>query len=175
MLKSKTSTDRIDPDRNRRLTIEDLDAFQTNFVKTREMTSVIETALKRLNTQIHTISASGPVSAALDPIKRKVRKSNDIVEAVMESARGQEEVSATYIKQGRFGDALTAINEGLICLVGLKKPLVGIRDLLNNLGAKGRTIVTAGLEQVGFDKEIEAWDSSLNEWTARLAPPTWKA
>ncbi|KEQ76265.1 hypothetical protein M436DRAFT_79516 [Aureobasidium namibiae CBS 147.97] len=31
------------------------------------------------------------------------------------------------------------------------------------------------LEEVGFDKEIEAWDSSLNEWTARLASPTWKA
>jgi len=165
----------IDPDRNRRLTTEDLDAFQTNFVKTREMTLVIETALKRLNTQIHTISAIGPVSAALDPIKRKVRKANDIVEAAMELALGQQEVSATYIKQGRFGDALTAINEGLIGLVGLKKPLVGIRDLLNNLGAKGRTIVTAGLEQIGFDKEIEAWDNSLNEWTARLASPTWKA
>lgn len=93
----------------------------------------------------------------------------------MESARSQEEVSATYIEQGRSGDALTAINEGLIDLGGLQKPLVGIRNLLNNLGAKGRTIVTDGLEQVGFDKEIEAWDSSLNEWTARLASPTWKA
>lgn len=139
------------------------------------MTSVIETAFKRLNTQIHNVNASGPVSAAIDPIKRKIRKTNGIVEAAMESARCQEEVSATYIEQGRFGDALTAINEGLIDLGGLKKPLVGIRDLLNNLGAKGRTIVTDGLEQVGFDKEIEVWDTSLNEWTARLASPTWKA
>lgn len=139
------------------------------------MTSVIETALKRLNTQIHNVNASGPVSAAIEPIRRKVRKTNEIVEAAMKSARCQEEVSATYIEQGRVGDALTAINEGLIDLGGLEKPLVGIRDLLNNLGAKGRTIVTDGLEQVGFDKEIEAWDSSLNDWTGRLASPTWKA
>lgn len=139
------------------------------------MTSVIETALKRLNTHIHNINANGPVSAAIDPIKRKVRKANETVEAAMEAARCQEGVSATYIEQGRFGDALTAINEGLIGLAGLKKPLVGIRDLLNNLGVKGRTIVTDGLEQLGFNKEIEAWDTSLNEWTGRLASPTWKA
>jgi hypothetical protein len=30
------------------------------------------------------------------------------------------------------------------------------------------------LEQIGFDKEIEAWDNSVNEWTGRMAMPTWK-
>jgi hypothetical protein len=92
----------------------------------------------------------------------------------MESARLQEEISETYIKQGRFGDALTAINEGLIVLCQLKKPFVDIRDRLNKLSAKGCTIVTDSLQQLGFDKEIEAWDFSVNEWTRRMAMPTWK-
>jgi hypothetical protein len=138
------------------------------------MTSVVGAAFQRLNTQIHNINANGPVSAALDPIKRKIRRSKEAVDTAMASARSQEEVSATYIEQGRFGDALTAINEGLIALVGLKKYFVSIRDQLTKLGAKGRTIVTDGLEQIGFDKEIEAWDNSVNEWTGRMAMPTWK-
>jgi hypothetical protein len=152
---------------------EDLNAFHTNLIKTREMTSVLEVAFQKLNTQIHSINASGRVSAAIDPIKRKIRCCKETVSTATESARCQQEVSATYIEQGRFGDALTAINEGLIVLGGLKKPLVGIRDSLNSL-AKGRTIVTDALKQIGFDKEIQAWDAGVNEWTARLAMPTWR-
>jgi hypothetical protein len=138
------------------------------------MTSVIEVAFQKLNTQIHCINASGPVSAAIDPIKRKIRRCKEAVSTATESARCQQEVSATYIEQGRFGDALTAINEALIDLCGLKKHFVGIRDSLAKLSAKGRTIVTEAFEQIGFDKEIQAWDTSVNEWTARLAMPTWR-
>jgi hypothetical protein len=162
------------PNNLRTLTTQDVNAFHTNLIKTREMTEVVKAAFQRFNTQIHTINANGPVSAALDPIKRKIRRSKEAVDAALASARSQEEVSAIYIGQGRFGDALTAINEGLIALVGLKKYFVGIRDQLSNLDAKGRTIVTDGLEQLGFDKEIEAWVNSVNEGIGRMAMPTWK-
>jgi hypothetical protein len=138
------------------------------------MTSVIEVAFQKLNTQIHSINASGPVSAAIDPIKRKIRRCKEAVSTATESARCQQEMSATYIQQGRFGDALTAINEGLIGLSGLKKHFVGIRDGLAKLNAKNRTIVTEALERIGFDKEMQAWDTSVNEWTARMAMPTWR-
>ncbi|KAG9830694.1 hypothetical protein KCU98_g13528, partial [Aureobasidium melanogenum] len=156
------------------LTTEDLESFRINLVKTREMTAVIEAALQQLNTEIHNINICGPISTAVDPIKRAIRKCKEVVESAMESARTQEEVSRALIEQGRFGDALTAINEGLIVIGELKKPLVGIRDQLNNLSAKGRTIVTESLRQMGFDKEIEAWDTSVTEWTGRMVLPTWK-
>ncbi|KAI4842527.1 hypothetical protein E4T44_07256 [Aureobasidium sp. EXF-8845] len=129
--------------------------FHANLIKTREMTSIIEVAFQKLNTQIHSINASGPVSAAIDPIKRKIRRCKEAVLTATESARCQQEVSATYIEQGRFGDALTAINEGLIDLCGLKKRFVGIRDSLAKLSAKDHTIVTEALEQIGFDKEFK--------------------
>ena len=138
------------------------------------MTVVMEIAFQHLNSQIHNINASGPVSAAIDPIKREIRKHKVSVETGTESARLQEEIAATYIEQGRFGDALTAINEGLIGLCQLKKPFIDIRDRLNKISAKGHTIVTDSLQQLGFDKEIEAWDSSVHEWTGRMAMPTWK-
>ncbi|KAG9514795.1 hypothetical protein KCV07_g7869, partial [Aureobasidium melanogenum] len=156
------------------LTTEDLENFRINLVRTREMTAVIETALQQLNTEIHNINTSGPISTTVDPIKRAIRKCKEVVESAMESARTQEEVSGALIEQGRFGDALTAINEGLIVIGELKKPLVGIRDQLNNLSAKGRTIVTESLRQMGFDKEIEAWDTSVAEWIGRMVLPTWK-
>ncbi|KAG9694892.1 hypothetical protein KCU95_g6517, partial [Aureobasidium melanogenum] len=156
------------------LTTEDLESFHINLVKTREMTAAIETALKQLNTEIHNINTSGPIATTVDPIKRAIRKCTDVVESAMESARTQEQVSGNLIEQGRFGDALTAINEGLIVIGGLKKPLVGIRDQLNNISAKGRTIVTESLRQVNFDREIEAWDTSVTEWTGRMVLPTWK-
>ncbi|KAK6000170.1 hypothetical protein QM012_004158 [Aureobasidium pullulans] len=156
------------------LTSEDLESFRINLVKTREMTTVVEAAFQQLNTQIHSINAGGPTFTTINPIKRAVRKCREVVEFAMESARAQEEVSGALIEQGRFGDALTAINEGLIVIGELKKPLVGIRDQLNNLSAKGRTIVTESLSQIGFDKEIEAWDTSVTEWLGRLVVPTWK-
>lgn len=138
------------------------------------MTAVVEAALQHLNNQIHNINTSGPISAAVDPIKREIRKCKEDVESAMESARTQEEVSRVLIEQGRFGDALTAINEGLIALGELKKPLVRTRDQLNKISAKGRTIVTECLRQMGFDEEIEAWDTSVTEWTACMVLPTWK-
>lgn len=138
------------------------------------MTAVVEAAFQHLNIQIHNINTSGPVSTTVDPIKREIRKCKEVVVSAMESARTQEEVARVLIEQGRFGDALTAINEGLIALGELKKPLVKICDQLNNISAKGRTIVTENLRQMGFDKEIEAWDTSVSEWTARMGLPTWK-
>ncbi|KAH0135856.1 hypothetical protein KCU67_g16226, partial [Aureobasidium melanogenum] len=103
------------------LTTEDLENFRINLVRTREMTAVIETALQQLNTEIHNINTSGPISTTVDPIKRAIRKCKEVVESAMESARTQEEVSGALIEQGRFGDALTAINEGLIVIGELKK------------------------------------------------------
>ncbi|CAD0114819.1 unnamed protein product [Aureobasidium uvarum] len=92
----------------------------------------------------------------------------------MEFARSQEEVSAVLINQGRSGDALTAINEGLLAIAKLTKPLVVIRDRLKNLSTKGRTVITDGLQQAGLDREIETWDTTVTEWTVRMAMPTWK-
>ncbi|CAD0096748.1 unnamed protein product [Aureobasidium mustum] len=163
-----------DADEPRYLTTEDLESFRINLVKTREMTAVIEAAFQQLNTQIHSINTSGPVSTTIDPIKREIRKCKEVVDSAMETARTQEEASRVLIEQGRFGDALTAINEGLIVIGELKKPLIGIRDQLKNLSSKGRTIVTESLRQMGFDKEVEAWDTSVTEWTGRMVLPTWK-
>lgn len=138
------------------------------------MTAVVEAAFQHLNIQIHNINTSGPISTTIDPIKREIRKCKEVVESAMDSARTQEEVSRVLIEQGRFGDALTAINEGLVALGGLKKPLVKICDQLNNISGKGRTLVTETLRQMGFDKEIESWNTSVIEWTALMVLPTWK-
>ncbi|CAD0089857.1 unnamed protein product [Aureobasidium vineae] len=156
------------------LTTEDLNNFRTNLIKTREMTSIVDAAFQQLNTQIHNVNASGAVSTAIDPIKREIRRCKEVVESALEFARSQEEVSAVLIDQGRSGDALTAINEGLVAISELTKPLVGIRDRLNNLSTKGCTVVTDGLQQSGFDQEIETWDTTVTEWTGRMAMPTWK-
>ncbi|KAI4723316.1 hypothetical protein E4T48_00431 [Aureobasidium sp. EXF-10727] len=166
--------EKVPPVSHKLLTTEDLNNFRTNLIKTREMTLTVDAAFQQLNNQIHNINASVAVSTALDPIKREIRRCKEVFASAMEFARSQEEVSAVLIDQGRSGDALSAINEGLIAIGELTKPLVGIRDRLNTLSTKGRTVVTDGLQQSGFDQEIQAWDTTVTEWLGRMTMPTWK-
>ncbi|KAI5212525.1 hypothetical protein AUEXF2481DRAFT_40523 [Aureobasidium subglaciale EXF-2481] len=159
---------------HRNLTHEDLQNFHANLVKNREMASVVEAAFKQFDTQIHNLQTTGPIAATIDPIKRDVRKVRAVFESSMEITRSKEDISAAMIEEGRIGETLAAINEGLIALGSLKKPLLNIRDKLNKISAKDPTIVSDGLQTIGFDKEIEAYDTNVTDWAAKIAVTTWE-
>ncbi|CAD0049343.1 unnamed protein product [Aureobasidium pullulans] len=153
---------------HKNLTQDDLVIFRTNLVKTLEMTSVIETAFQQLNVKLQALRVTGPVATAIDP---------DIVDSAMMSARAQEETSATFVQEGRIGETLTAVNEGLAAIGGMTPSILKIRDRLNELidtTKSGGTVVTDGLQTLGFHKDIEAWDASVNEWAALTIVTTWK-
>jgi len=161
----------------RNLTQDDLVIFRTNLVKTLEMTSVIETAFQQLNVKLQALRVTGPVATAIDPVKREGRRCKDIFDSAMMSARSQEEISATFVQEGRIGETLTAVNEGLAAIGGMTPSILKIRDRLNELidtTKSGGTVVTDGLQTLGFDKDIEAWDASVNEWAALTIVTTWK-
>jgi hypothetical protein len=135
----------------------------------------MESSLRQLKTKAQGLKVTGLWASAVEPLKQEVRKCLSLVESALASAKSQEMVSASLIAEGRIGEALTAINQGMMALGGLKDDLTKLRTRLDDMfKEKPAGRLAESLEAQGFDKDLQDWGIRVDEWLSRTVVPSWK-